>query len=749
MPRCRNQALLLPLLLCAEAQLAWAQDDPPAQKADPQKADQQKAEAQQKADEPQARSRYEIVVTASRQRSTVFDTPRAASVVDREELRTRPPRSAADAMSEEEGVFVLRPTWSMGSPFVRGLGGQQVLLMVDGIRLNNTTTRTGPNGLLTLVDPYVIDSLEVVRGPASALYGSDAIGGVVNVRTRRPAPIAGSEIDLSAGLRGIFSSFDQGGQGSLSASGRWGRYALDAAFSLRRFGDLTGGGDVGQQPFTAYREGQLYLGGGVDLGKGTLVLVYQGGRQYDALRADLSQPGDLLQVPELARDLVYLRYSGDFAAADKTLTATATVSYQRSAEQTARLRVPTDTIDRTENGVDMMGVVATVDSDTGRAGHVTGGVEGYFEWVSSLHQRGQISHGPGGPLALLPEQARYPGGSGAQSVALFLQDEIDLERLAGRGDPRRPGRLRALAGVRLGGNFLHIGRDDRLAQLFPQLGEAGVQEARVEKYAVYAGSLHLRYEPLPGLAASAGFASGYRAPNLADYARLGRESRGFAVPARDLRPEMAYSGEVGLRAALRKFEGSAFYSYTFIDDFLSAVPTMQGGPEPFFSRANMDAARLHALEVAARLHIVGGLSVFATVNYVHGVLDRSATPGDPGGPEPFYKVPPVNGVAAVQLRRPRSTFTFAELSVRWAGPQDRLGTSDLLDERVCLRTVPTCQGTPGFAVLSLRGAARLSRQPLVMVTAAVENLTNATYRYHGSGVYGPGVGAVVSLEANY
>lgn len=719
----------------------------------------------EKPDDIGPRTRYEAVVTATSYRTSVFDSPRASSVVDREELRGRPPRTAAEALVDEEGVFVQRTGWAGGSPIIRGLGGQQVLLLVDGIRLNNTTTRTGPNGLLTLIDPYTIESAEVVRGPSSVLYGSDAVGGVVQVRTRRPSPIAGSEIDLNAGLRGSFASYDLSGQGSLSASGRWGRYALDTAFSLRRFGDLTGGSEAPYQPNTGYREGNLYLGGGVDLGKGTLVVVYQGTRQYDALRPDRSQPGDLRLLPEASRDLAYLRWTGSTEARGTTINISATASYQRLRELEERLQVGLDRIDRADNAVDVMGVQARADAELGRAGHVAGGVEGYFEWATSQAQRGSVSQGPGAPLGSRPDLQRYPSGSTAQSIAVFLQDEIDMLRLFRGVDGSStsgPGRLRALIGLRGGGNFLGIGQDERLARLFPELGSAGVLAARLERFGTYAGSLHLRYEPLAGLALSGGFSTAYRAPNLADFARLGAEGLGFAVPSTDLRPELAYSAEGGIRAAFRKLEGAAFYAYTVINDVLAATPTEIGGQscsrpgdngsclERYYGRQNADQARLHAVEAMARLHILGGLSLLATVSYAYGTLDRAArgaAPSEAARSEPFYKVPPLNGVAAVQLRRPRSIFSFAELSLRWAGPQDRLGQADLDDPRVCVPGAPRCEGTPGFAVLSMRGAARLSR--LVYVTAAVENLTNTSYRFHGSGIDGPGLGANLSLEANY
>ncbi len=686
-------------------------------------------------------------------------------MVEKEDLKNRLPRTPPDALSEEPGVFVERSNYGAGSPYVRGLTGQQVLLLIDGIRLNNTTTRTGPNGMLNLIDPYTVDSIEVVRGPGSVLYGSDAVGGVVQVRTRRPSPIAGSDIDLNAGLRGSFTSYDQSGQGSLSAGGRWGRYALDTAFSLRRFGDLTGGSLAPYQPLTGYSEGGLYLGGGADLGRGTVVMVYQGVRQYNVVQTDRSQPGDLRVQTENSRDLGYLRYEGSFAARGlvEPLSVQATLSYQRQRELLDRFQTGIDLLDRGDNYDDVLGFNALVIADLGRPGKLTVGIDGYFDFVNSTASQGTLSGGPGAALVPSPQLARYPGGSTAQSVALYIQEETDLERLFGKSHPDRPGRWKALLGLRGGGTFVSIGRDDRLAKLFPTIGARGVREALRQQEPIYAGTLHLRYEPVFGLALSGGLMTGFRAPNLADYARLGQEGLGYIVPGPgELRPEFAYSGEIGVRAGFSKFEGGVFYAYTLIDDVIAATPTTVAGqgcarPGPdgscitrFYDRENARQARLHAVEANARLHLFSGLSMYAGISYVNGVLDRPAAAGQLPTSEPFYKVPPLNGVAAVQLRRPRDLFSFAEVQLRWAAPQTLLGQADFDDPRTCL-PIPAfkiaCPGTPGFAVVNLRGAARLTRG--VQITATLENVANTTYRFHGSGIDGPGLGAMVALEANY
>jgi outer membrane receptor protein involved in Fe transport len=110
--------------------------------------------------------------------SPVNDT-RAASVVTRRDFEERLPRSAPDALRYEPGVYVQQTAHGQGSPYVRGLTGQQTIMLFDGIRLNNSTFRQGPNQYFFTIDSRTIQKLEVLRGSASTRHGSDAMGGAL------------------------------------------------------------------------------------------------------------------------------------------------------------------------------------------------------------------------------------------------------------------------------------------------------------------------------------------------------------------------------------------------------------------------------------------------------------------------------------------------------------------------------------------------------------------------------------------
>ena len=127
-----------------------------------------------------------IVVTATRIEESLLDVTEAISVIDADEIRRWAPDVVAEMLRGVPGTFFQQTTPGQGIPIIRGLKGSQVLHLVDGMRLNHAIYRSAPNPYLALVDPGVVEMLEVARGPHSVLYGSDAMGGVVQVLTRQP-----------------------------------------------------------------------------------------------------------------------------------------------------------------------------------------------------------------------------------------------------------------------------------------------------------------------------------------------------------------------------------------------------------------------------------------------------------------------------------------------------------------------------------------------------------------------------------
>ena len=173
----------------------------------------------------------------------VQDVPEATTVTGADVLSHRSYSTFPQALREEPGVSVQQTSTSQGSPFVRGFTGQHVVSYVDGVRFNNSTFRPGANQYTALIEPQFVDRVEIVRGPTSTQYGSDALGGAINVVSEpghRLTTGSGSGAMVSA----FFGSADVSGGGGAEAALTGRRWALMGGATGRRMQDLRTGGGI-------------------------------------------------------------------------------------------------------------------------------------------------------------------------------------------------------------------------------------------------------------------------------------------------------------------------------------------------------------------------------------------------------------------------------------------------------------------------------------------------------------------------
>jgi outer membrane receptor protein involved in Fe transport len=726
------------ILVLASARVATAQPAPSTDDAQPAASSAPEpgapveeqpitAEEQPTVAEEHATAAEEVIVitSAARRDEPVFESPRAVSVVDREDLQERASRSTPEALSEEVGVFVQRTNHGGGSPIIRGQFGNRVLLLVDGIRLNNSSFRQGTNQYLNTIDPLVVDRLEVVRGPGSALYGSDAIGGLVNVLTERPR-LNGEGGYGSA--RVISASNDRSAQLGMRAGWAGDRAGALASVSFRRFGDLRGG-DGYLQPFTGYEQWSATGAGTIEVKPGQqLTVSAQGDTQSGVPRSDRSLPLDFRLFSNQERQLAYARYS--VARLGPFRQAAATVSYGRQRELQTRYRVGRDSREQDEVGVGTVGVQLGGELDV--AGPLVTGAELYVDQYTLDAASGPLV----GELAADPLAMRYPRGVGQLSTAVFAHHELALAP-----------QWKLLSELRVGAMRIQLPDDDRLMQLFPDEG-LPVLSATTDVIPVYAASLYARHEVTPWAAVSAGALLGFRAPNIDDYARSGAEGPGYQIPSRSLDPERALSGELGVKLNPRGAEISATYAYMVVADAIARRVTSVGDITTIeglrvLQSANADSARYHSVELAAMAPVWQRLSAFGTASWTRGEQSTSDPVAMTTITEPASKVPPLFGTLGVRWTAPEGRW-FGEGLVRYALDQERLSELDRGDQRVCPAVPGECRGTPGWAVFAARAGARIGAH--LRLTLALENLTDVSYRYHASGIQGAGLGVSAVVE---
>jgi iron complex outermembrane receptor protein/hemoglobin/transferrin/lactoferrin receptor protein len=680
---------------------------------------------------------------------------RAVSQVSAADLALRLPQSAPEALHFEPGAFVQQTAHAQGSAFIRGLTGQQTVLLFDGIRLNNSTFRQGPNQYFFTLDTQTIDSIELLRGSASTRYGSDAIGGVVMARPRQPRgqQTADSvwQVVPRLFLRGTTADKERGGRAEFDLS-VGPRLGFLGGVGGRRIGLLKGGGVVGSlvdgSPAMVPRlapDGRTQLGTGFDEltfdGRlvwraspwQTVTLAAYGYRQYDAPRTDQCAPpfaryDECLIYREQFRTLVYAVWEAHLSSHVETMRTT--LSWQRHHELRDGDRPASFVSNRGRDDVNTLGVTLIAES---RSYNPTSalrlrfiyGADSYVDWLTSrawvtftdLDYTAQRSRGQ------YLDGARYLYGG-----TYFEAKGIVWRRLI-----LRTGARLAWAAADAPGDT----DSDSLAihrWWFPLVGHAGLEGRIGGGFGLFFTADH-----------------SFRAPNLDDLTSRQQTGPGFQFENADLNPERATSIEFGVRfrTAPVKVDLWAFRSLLHglivkqprdVADCPADTPQCNSSWNRFQLINSRSRSELLGLEGQASLE-VKTISLRTTLAWVWGEGPNPAEP--PTNPNlayeqrvPLSRLPPLNGT--VELRIPALDGLVAGAALRWATKQNRLAVADRADARIPLG------GTPGFAVFDLRASYHLKKTAAVSII--FDNVLNAAYRYHGSSVNGRGRGLMVALE---
>ena len=206
----------------------------------------------------------DVVVTATRKTTATEVLPYAVNILERNAIQRQLSRTVPESLTGMPGLFIQKTNHGGGSPFLRGLTGNQSLILVDGIRLNNAIFRYGPNQYMTLVDPYIGEKIEVVKGTGSVQHGSDAMTGVINIQTTSLKLGSKPNWQENALIRLSEAGMELTLRPELKYEGR--NFAFVVGASSKKFGDLKGGDTTGFQRPTGYGELSYDMKMKIDLG---------------------------------------------------------------------------------------------------------------------------------------------------------------------------------------------------------------------------------------------------------------------------------------------------------------------------------------------------------------------------------------------------------------------------------------------------------------------------------------------------
>jgi hemoglobin/transferrin/lactoferrin receptor protein len=692
--------------------------------------------------EPVKSQSHVIVVTANKVAESNFESNRSVTVVNQTWLTDYAPRTTPEALLEAPGVFMQKTNHGGGSPYIRGMMGPQLLITVDGMRLNNSTFRSGPNQYLNLVDPLSLERIEILRGPGSVLYGSDAMGGVINLLTA-------GERETSGPFSGeIFSRYESADQGKVihGATGiDIGSLKFTLSGTVKEFESLRGGGDVGRQPHSDYGQQGASFGLTYDFPKTFLPgwwisAKYLFNNIENAGRAEQLYTSkkwmsyanrDHLGYFRLHMPFQKMRTYGEFSISD-----------QNFFERIDNFKVYNDFVTiveasttRTDTDVKTLGLDAKFDTSLwSNYLNLRYGGMWYRDSVTSKN------------INVLSQQIlipSYPDGSSYSTYGGYLM--LDFNPLAAASDRE----LNLGVGVRRHG----------MSAFAPARAPISGMEQVVNPEEVnthYAGNVFFtsaQYVARETATFALTYSQGFRAPDLSEYVMFGDAGSYFQVPNPNLKPEKSDTYEFLTKfrmknlSFLRKvsfieeFDLGVTAYYSKIKDLLTRINITWNGlteinpSTPIQMNINALRGVIYGTEFMANIALRSGFTLGANGTYTWGEEESSA-----GAKQPMRRIAPLFG--QVKLRWDSSLASgflkFAEVSVRAAGKQDRLHAADKTDVRI------PQGGTPGWWTLNFR-TGLLVRKSL-KITLALENILDKKYKYHGSGIWSPGRDFIIATE---
>ncbi len=642
----------------------------------------------------------EVVITARRFNSVVMSTPEAVRVIDNRSIGEYQMRTSPEALALTPGVFVQKTNHGGGSPFIRGLTGNQTLLLFDGIRISNSTMRYGPNQYFNTIDPFSTGRIEVLRGSGSVQYGSDAIGGTIQAFSHETG-FAG-EAGWGGRVLGRISThgMEQTLHSNLSFSNRI--VSARASVTFRKFGDIVGGDTTGRQTPSGYDESDHDFKASVMLSKATsLTVLYQNVSQTNipVYHKVLLENYAINETDPQRRKLAYARLNTSLDAGILK-SGIITASYQQTREGRTSRKNGSDILRREYDKVRTFGLSAEalVSNDDLWSGNI--GVEFYSDLVNSTRTDTDIASS-----SATEKRGLYPDGSVMNSLALFTVHSFDLPR------------WNITAGARFNSYIMNV--DDMELGMTKLTPSALVGNIAFMRKLSSASNLFLSLN------------TGFRAPNIDDLGTLGIVDFRYETPNFELKPESSFQYQVGYKYGKNGLRGEIYLYRNELYNLITRIRVEGQEIEgyPLYTKENSERAYIQGAETAWDYSPESRITFSGSLTYTYG---QNITKN-----EPVRRIPPLFARLAAEYR-PGNWRTGAEWLA--AAKQDRLAQGDKDDNRI-----PE-GGTPAWNIINLNCGYTWK---FLAADLSLRNIFNKDYRYHGSGINGYGRSLFLTVQANF
>ncbi|HEY7545683.1 MAG TPA: TonB-dependent receptor [Blastocatellia bacterium] len=672
----------------------------------------------------------EVTITANQGVvESVESLSQQVNVINERDIMERAKSVVAQAASEEVGLHLQRTSPTISGIFIRGLTGNKVNVFIDGVRYSTSAMRGGISTFLNLIEPSSLQTIEVLRGPNSAQYGSDAIGGSIQFLSRAPS-YSSDGFDFRGRAGVSFYSADLGFGSDLSTNFATKKFSLLANFAGHRSNTLRTGHGLDSHnavtrffglssdiiiddrlPDTAFTQyGGLLKTNWTPAEGSQFIAAYMrgqqdGGRRYDQL---LGGDGNLVaDLRNLMNDLFYVRYDRTGLGWLDGLT----LSYSLNTQREERVNQggngnPRASIAHEFEKTWVHGFQVFANKLIGSRQNIVVGADYYHERIDAP----SFAFNPATGVTAL-RRGRVPDNSRYENGGIYAQDIIEVI----------PGKLRLTGNIRWSAaSYKSLAEDSPIVngnRLWPN------DSLRVDDVTFRAGVV---VTPVEGFHLLANISRGFRAPHVTDLGTLGLTGSGFEVAAPDVaglnatigssaastavstgipvtqvEPETSLNYEVGARYRNRRFDTDFAFFVTDIDENIvkqalilppgavgrrlgdqvitqqnaSGVVFVAASPNPVLVRANFDDARIYGFEHTLDARVTDDWSVSTIFTYLHARDKRTDLPpnieGGTPAPEGYLKI----------RYAPVARKFWIEPYIHAAGRQGRLSSLDLDDRR--------------------------------------------------------------------
>lgn len=696
----------------------------------------------------------EIVVSVNRWQQSRAEIPHTVRTIQPEEILQSAPQTTADLLGTQSGVFIQKSQMGGGSPMIRGFSANRLLIVVDGIRMNNAIYRSGNLQNVISVDAQSLENAEVIFGPGSSIYGSDALGGVMSFNTLSP------KLSTSAGRTKSFgtiysryssANFEKNGHASFNLGGE--KWAVAGSFTFSDFDDLRMGSS-GPDSYlrTEYVLNKTFTGSDVIIqNENSKVQKYTGYQQLNLLGKIRFRPNahfDLIlsaqhaqssDIPRYDRLIQYsdgqLKYADWHYGPQKWSLYSMRAEYEHSNaffdkinllggyQNYGESRITRNLNEAWRNRREEQLDIFSMNLDFGKTfnpkSELFYGFENFWNTVySSGISTNLLSNEQEGISSRYPDDSKYRSMAAYYSLKYKITPALILQ---------------------VGSRFTHThlnGTFDTSFYAFPYDGFDMDNSA-------FTGNLGVVWHPNPNWQINLHGSTGFRAPNIDDVAKVfDSEPGNVVVPNPDLKPEYARNIEGSIihrHKDLVKVEATVFY--TRLKDAMVRRAYDGLGQDSILYDGEL--SQVEALVNAESATIYGVTLQFEYILGRHWLTRHSVsfTNGEDPDGLPIRHVPPTFGSSHFIFENPK---WHIDCSLNYNG---KMGYNDLApEEQAKTHLYATDKNgnpySPSWWTLNFTSQYALSHK--VSLGAGVENLLDKRYRPYSSGLVSPGINIVIS-----